>query len=123
MAKYKLEMYGWEVESIGHSITDEQVKSIEDLIKTKGVNELWEVRFDIEDEGIIEDLYNPDLLHVSRASDNGGLWFVVNDENGKEVLSFNGEDMNDFYEVLGDAADDVPYEGYLAIPSEGDKSK
>ena len=60
MAKYKLEMYGWEVESTGHSITDEQVKSIEDLIKTKGVNELWEVRFDIEDEGILEDLYNPD---------------------------------------------------------------
>ena len=44
MAKYKLEMYGWEVESTGHSITDEQVKSIEDLIKTKGVDELWEVR-------------------------------------------------------------------------------
>ena len=123
MAKYKLEMYGWEVESTGHSITDEQVKSIEDLIKTKGVDELWEVRFDLEDEGIIEDLYNPDLWHVSRASDNGGLWFVVNDENGKEVLTFNGEDMNDFYEVLGDDADDVPYEGYLAIPGEGDKSK
>ena len=36
MAKYKLEMYGWEVESTGHSITDEQDKAIEDLIKTKG---------------------------------------------------------------------------------------
>ena len=37
--KYKLEMYGWEVESTGHSITDEQVKSIEDLIGKKGKNQ------------------------------------------------------------------------------------
>lgn len=45
MAKYKLEMYGWEVEATGHSIADEQVKSIEGLIKSKGINNLWEVRF------------------------------------------------------------------------------
>lgn len=121
MAKYKLEMYGWEVEATGHSITDEQVKSIQDLIKTKGVDNLWEVRFDLEDEGIIDDLYSPDLYHVSRGLDNGGLHFVVSDENNKEVLTFNGEDMGDIYETLGDAADDIPYEGYLAIPGEGDK--
>ena len=88
---------------------------------SKGLNNVWEVRFDLEDEGIIEDLYNPDLWHVSRALDNGGLWFVVSDENNKEVLTFNGEDMNDFYEVLGDDADNVPYEGYLAIPGVGDR--
>jgi hypothetical protein len=29
-------------------------------------------------------------------------------------------DMADFYEVLGDAADDIPYEGYIAIPGHGD---
>ena len=28
--------------------------------------------------------------------------------------------MADFYEVLGDAADDIPYEGYIAIPGHGD---
>lgn len=121
--KYKLEMYGWEVEATGHSLTDEQVKSIQDLMETNGVDELWEVRHDIEIEGIVDDLYNPDLYHVSRGLDNSGLWFSLRDDNDKEVLRFEPSDMSDIYETLGDSADDIPYEGYLAIPGEGDKSK
>tara|TARA_Y100000389_G_C17349868_1_gene457841 strand:+ start:134 stop:757 length:624 start_codon:yes stop_codon:yes gene_type:complete len=121
--RYKLEMYGWEVEATGHSLTDEQVKSIQDLMETNGVDELWEVRHDIEIEGIVDDLYNPDLYHVSRGLDNSGLWFSLRDDNDKEVLRFEPSDMSDIYETLGDSADDIPYEGYLAIPGEGDKSK
>jgi len=121
--KYKLEMYGWEVEATGHSLTDEQVKSIQDLMETNDADELWEVRHDIEMEGIVDDLYNPDLYHVSRALDNSGLWFSLKDENDNEVLSFEPSDMEDIYEMLGDSADDIPYEGYLAIPGEGDKSE
>lgn len=116
-------MYGWEVEATGHSITDEQVKLIVDLMKTKGYNNLWEIRFDLEDEGIIDDLYNPDLYHISRGLDNDGLWFSLNDENYKKVLSFETKDIGDFYETLGTTADDVPSEGYLAIPGEGDRSE
>ena len=82
--KYTLEMYGWEVEATGHSLTDEQVKEIQDLMETNGVDELWEVRDDIELEGIVDDLYNPDLYHTSRALDNNGLWFSLKDENDKE---------------------------------------
>ncbi len=121
--RYKLEMYGWEVEATGHSLTDEQVKSIQDLMETNGLDELWEVRHDIEIEGIVDDLYNPDLYHVSRGLDNSGLWFSLRDDNDKEVLRFEPSDMSDIYETLGDSADDIPYEGYLAIPGEGDKSK
>ena len=121
--KYKLIMYGWSLEATGHSLTDAQVKSIKDLMKTNGYIELWEVRNDLEEKGIIEDLYIPDLFHVSGGLDNGALWFVVINENKKEVLKFNAEDMGDFYEILGDAADDVPYEGYSAIPGHGDKSE
>lgn len=116
---YTLEMYGWEIEATGHSLTDEQVKSIQGLMETNGVDELWEVRHDIEIEGIVDDLYNPDLYHTSRALDNNGLWFSLKDENGEEVLSFEPSDMEDIYEMLGDSADDIPYEGYLAIPGEG----
>ncbi|MDA9016560.1 hypothetical protein N9H63_01110 [bacterium] len=121
--KYKLEMYGWEVEATGHSLTDEQVKSIQDLMETNGADELWEVRHDIEMEGIVDDLYNPDLYHVSRGLDNSGLWFSLKDDKDNEVLSFEPSDMEDIYEMLGDSADDIPYEGYLAIPGEGDKSE
>ena len=121
--KYKLEMYGWEVEATGHSITDEQVKAIQDLMETNGADELWEVRHDIEIEGIVDDLYDPDLYHVSRGLDNSGLWFLLRNENDEEILKFEPSDISDIYEVLGDVADDIPYEGYLAIPGEGDKSE
>ncbi len=122
MSKYKLEIYGWSIESTGHSITDEQINKIQDLIKLKECDELWEVRFDIEDEGIIQDLYNPDLWHISKALDNDRICFIITDENDEKILTFNNQDINDFYEVLGDTADDIPYEGYLSIPGEGDKS-
>ena len=36
MAKYKLNCYGWSLEAIGKSLTDEQVKKIEDLMKKAG---------------------------------------------------------------------------------------
>jgi hypothetical protein len=42
--KYKLEMYGWSVEAMGHSLNDSQVKSIQDLMESNGYSELWEVR-------------------------------------------------------------------------------
>ena len=119
MTKYKLEMYGWEVEATGHSLTHEQVKQIQDLMETNGYSELWESRNDLEEEGIIDDLYNPDLFHVSRGLDNSGLWFSLKDDKDNEVLRFEPSDMEDIYEMLGDSADDIPYEGYLAIPGEG----
>ena len=34
--KYKLEMYGWSVEAMGHSLNDSQVKSIQDLMESNG---------------------------------------------------------------------------------------
>jgi len=121
--KYKLELYGWSVEAMGHSLNDSQVKAIQDLMQSNGYSELWEVRNDLEEEEIINDMYSPDLFHESRGLANDALLFVVSDENNKEVLKFTSKDMGDFYEVFGDAADDIPYEGYVAIPGHGDSSK
>ena len=122
MAKYKLNVYGWEVEALGHSLTNEQVERIQELMEENGYDELWECRFDLEDEGIIEDLYDPNLFHISKALDNGATWFRVYDENEENVvLEFEPKDMGDYYDLIGD--DDVieekyPYEGYLAIPED-----
>ena len=121
--KYTLELYGWSVEAMGHSLNDSQVKAIQDLMQSNGYSELWEVRNDLEEEGIIDDMYSPDLFHESRGLANDALSFVVSDENNKEVLKFTSKDMGDFHEVFGDAADDIPYEGYVAIPGHGDSSK
>lgn len=121
--KYKLEIYGWSVEAMGHSLNDSQVRAILDLMENNGYAELWEVRSVLEEEGIIDDIYSPDLFHESRGLANDALLFVVTDENNKEVLKFTSKDMGDFYEVFGDAADDIPYEGYVAIPGHGDSSE
>ena len=91
--KYKLEMYGWSVEAMGHSLNDSQVKSIQDLMESNGYSELWEVRNDLEEVGVIDDIYSPDLFHESRGLANDALWFVVSDENNKEVLKFIAKDM------------------------------
>lgn len=120
MANYILHVYGWEMEALAHSLTNEQVASIQELMEENGYNELWECRYDIENEGIIYDLYNPDLFHISKALDNGATWFKVYDENEKNViLEFEPKDMGDYYDLIGD--DDVieekyPHENYLAIP-------
>ena len=68
--KYKLEMYGWSVEAMGHSLNDSQVKSIQDLMESNGYSELCEVRNDLEEVGVIDDIYSPDLFHESRGLAN-----------------------------------------------------
>ena len=107
---FKLEIYGWSVEAMAFSLDNSQVKSILDLMDKNNYSELWEVRNELEDLGIIDDIYDPDILHESKGLVNDALWFIVKDEENKEVLTFGVEEMSDFVQVLGD--DDVPYEGY-----------
>ena len=116
--KYKLEMYGWELEASGHSLTDVQVEDIQNLMEENGVEELWEVRYDIEDEGIIQDLYSPDMFQISKGLDNNTLWFSIKDENDKEVLSFEESDMVEIDDMLGDDFFNLSYPGYSAIPGQ-----
>ena len=48
--KYTLNTYGWSGEFIGKSLTKEQTNQIESLKEDRQVDELWEIRFDIDDE-------------------------------------------------------------------------
>jgi hypothetical protein len=114
MAKYKLNCYGWSLEAIGKSLTDEQVKKIEDLMKKAGYEELWEVRYDLE-ELLDIDIWDGDLFHVSKAFDNGTMYFTVEDDMEKQVLSFDidqtGELDENYYEENN-------YVGYDSFPNE-----
>jgi hypothetical protein len=116
MTKYKLEFYGWELEGVGHSLTDEQVVQIKEIVEENGYKELWETRSDLEEKEIIDDLYNPDLFHVSRCLWNSGMWFSIKDESDNEVLRFDGNDVGDIYDFFGDEADNMERETYVAIP-------
>jgi hypothetical protein len=101
MKKYKLNSYGWSMEAIGKSLTNEEVLKTEELIKEKGSEFIWEVRFDIDD--LFEmDIWDGDLFHISKAFDNNTAYFVIEDEEGKEVLNFEIKDFaeldEDYYE-------------------------
>ena len=114
MAKYKLNCYGWSLEAIGKSLTDEQVKKIEDLMKKAGYEELWEVRYDLEDLLDI-DIWDGELFHVSKAFDNGTMYFTVEDDMEKQVLSFDIDQTGELDENYYEEND---YVGYDSFPNE-----
>ena len=114
MAKYKLNCYGWSLEAIGKSLTDEQVKKIEDLMKKAGYEELWEVRYDLE-ELLGIDIWDGDLFHVSKAFDNGTMYFTVEDDMEKQVLSFDIDQTGELDENYYEEND---YVGYDSFPNE-----
>ena len=119
MAKYTLKTYGWEMEAVAHSLTDEKVEQIQNLVEENEYDSLTECRWDLEESGIIEDIYNPDLFHMSAGMDNGTMMFVVEDEEGNEVLKFDIKETADIYEHFGDDIDpdkEFKYIGYNAIP-------
>ena len=114
MAKYKLNCYGWSLEAIGKSLTDEQVKKIEDLMKKVGYEELWEVRHDL-DELLNIDIWDGDLFHISKAFDNGTMYFTVEDDMEKEVLAFDIDETGD---LDTDYYEENDYVGYDSFPKE-----
>lgn len=116
MAKYKLNCYGWSLEAIGKSLTDEQVKKIEDLMKKVGYEELWEVRYDL-DELLDIDIWDGELFHISKSFDNGTMYFTVEDDMEKEVLAFDIDETGDLDENYHEEND---YVGYDAFPNENE---
>jgi hypothetical protein len=114
MAKYKLNCYGWSLEAIGKSLTDEQVKKIEDLMKKDGYEELWEVRYDL-DNLLDIDIWDGELFHISKAFDNGTMYFMIEDDMEKEVLSFDIDETGDLDENYHKENE---YVGFDAFPKE-----
>ena len=111
MTKYKLNCYGGSLEAIGKTLTDEQVKKIEDLMKKAGYEELWEVRHDL-DELLDIDIWDGDLFHVSKAFDNGTMYFTVEDDMEKEVLAFDIDETGDLDEDYYDKNEYLNYDTF-----------
>lgn len=116
--KYTVEFYGWEMEAQGYSLTNEQVEGVVDLMDEMDVDELWEVRSEMEDIGI--DIWDaPDLFHISKPFYNDSFWGQVKDEGGNIVCEINYNELGDLYDHVGDD-DDIeekyPYENYIALP-------
>ena len=98
---YTLNTYGWNGEFIGNSLTKEQTNQIELLKENRQVDELGEIRFDIDDMDILDG----DLLHINKLFHNGTSYFEVINSDGEIVLKFGIEDIEpldiytDSYEV------------------------
>jgi hypothetical protein len=111
MKKYKLNSYGWSMEAIGKSLTNEEVLKTEELIKEKGSEFIWEVRFDIDD--LFEmDIWDGDLFHISKAFDNNTAYFVIEDEEGKEVLNFEIKDFAELDESYYENNEFLEYDAF-----------
>jgi len=113
MAKYTVEFYGWEMEAMGFSLTNEMVEEIEAMMEDFQADELWEIRFEMED---LMDIWSPDLFHISKPFYNDTFWGKVLDEEGNVVLEIKYKDLGDAYENVGDVDEIYPYESYLAMP-------
>jgi hypothetical protein len=108
MGKYKLNCYGWMLEAVGKTLTNDEVTKIEQLMKEKGYENLWEVRWDLEDL-LDTDVWDGDLFYVSKAFDNGAMYFTIEDDTEKEVLSFDIDETGELDEDYYDKNDYVNY--------------
>lgn len=115
--KYTLNCYGWQMEAIGKSLTDEQVSKIKEFMNENGYENLWEARFEL-DQLLNIDIWDGELFHLSKAFDNGVMNFVIEDEEGKEVLKFDIEDVESLDNVIDDYYTHNGFEEYSALPNQ-----
>ena len=115
MAKYTINTYGWSLEAICKSITDEQVQTIREKMDEEGYSELHELRFDL-DELLNLDFWDGEIFHKTEAFDNGTMHFEIIDEEGNKVSEFGIGEISSLYDVIEDYDDKYEFRGYNAIP-------
>ena len=117
MTKYILNSYGWSMEAVGKSLTDEQVEMIKNKMEEEGFSELHEIRFDLN-ELLDIDIWDGELFHTSNGLENDVMHFEVIDEDGNKVLEFGIGDMSDVYDVIEDFDEKYEYTDHNAFPQE-----
>ena len=115
--KFILKTYGWSAEFIGNSLSKTNVSLINKLLDDRGVEDISEIRFDLDD---LEDfnIWDGDILHTLKPLDNHTLLFEVFDESENSIIEFGIEDIlenkdieTDDYEVFPSKTNSV----YLSI--------
>ena len=92
--KYTLNVYGWEGEFVGKSLSLEETNIIDDLKEKTGSDDYSEIRFDIDTHIDCFDMYDGDLLHMSKPLSNGTTHFELLNENDELVLTFDIDDIS-----------------------------
>lgn len=112
---YTLNTYGWSAEFVGKSLSVEQLSLINDLLDEKGVDDISEIRFDLDDLDNF-DIWDGDILHMTKALDNDTMLFQVLDEDEKVVLEFGIEDLVNLGDINEDIYNDQKF--YDVFPTE-----
>jgi len=113
MTKYKIELYGWELEASCFSLDEKQTTIMDEYIEENGENCLSRLGFDIEEMlGIY--MFQGNLFTISKPFYYTNVRFVVSDEKDDEVESFEVGDISLLEDVLGDDYEDV--ECYISLP-------
>jgi len=111
MKKYIINCYGWSIESVGKSLTDEQVQLINEKMVEFGYTEPYEIMFEIE-EFMNFDIWDGDLFHVTKALDNQTLFFEVFDGDGNKINDF------DIKDITFNSDENIEYKEYSGWPNE-----
>ena len=103
---YTLKVSGWELNGSAHSLTDEQLKQLDEYQDEMGIDDLNEIGFGLED--VIEDYYpfDTNMWVTSKPFDIPDSTYInVENENGITVLEFklsdiepHGEDQDPLFE-------------------------
>ena len=101
--KYTLNTYGWSSEFVGKSLTKEQTEQIENLKKARGVENLWEIRFDIDDEMDLDDVDNINNTDEVDNYDDKVDYDIEYNEDGSEKerkdIDIDNEEMGRVYDA------------------------
>lgn len=116
MAKYQLKVYGWELNGSAHSITDQQVEDIKQYQEENGYDDLSEMAWDLETVVEGYEPFSTNMWVIDKPMDNDRLSFIIADENGEDIRTFNLDEMTDHYEIDEDY-ESIDYQGY---PTEGE---
>lgn len=116
MAKYQLKVYGWELNGSAHSITDQQVEDIKQYQEDNGYDDLSEMAWDLETVVEGYEPFSTNMWVIDKPMDNDRLSFIIADENGEDIRTFNLDEMTDHYEIDEDY-ESIDYQGY---PTEGE---
>lgn len=112
--KYTLNTYGWSFECVAKSITDDQLILINEKMDELGYDEIGDLRFELEDVGL--DIWDGDLLHITKATNNGKLYFEIIDEKGDKVCDFEINETADLYETIEDYDEKYQYSSHVLVP-------
>lgn len=117
MAKYKLECYGWEMEAMALSLTEDRAEDIQQFVEDQGCDHVSEVRNELDEIGI--DVYEADIFHFTKPLDNPKLNFRVVNEADEEILAFGLSDMTAADDEIEDFYTKYKHKPFIAYPEKG----